>query len=702
MARTLILGAAAVTLCALQPAARAQVVPRLALADVERAYPQCAGLFTQEDVDAATRAATDPVEDFESWRMQHFAMLEAPPPVVCRSRMWRSVRPAERQAKRAYAAAPDERSPLLGLLLKSAGISPNYAAAGGVTETQSETTVAVNPNNPSQLVAGANTAYRDPAAACQSPTGGANKTVGTQALYGSSDGGKTWTYRCAPWPSSLTGGQAGAQYYFGSDPAVAWDAAGNAYAAYMLLSWNQANQIPGVAIVVVKSSDVGQSWTPLGTVVNNLSGSSLYDDKEMLAIDTSSGGASSHPGRLYVIWDENNKERVAYSDDGVAWTTKVLGGSGFQVGADVEVGADGTVFAVWNQIFPADDLGKADPDKTFFSKSTDGGDTWSAPQLIFTHFRGSFETYYRPAPQNERYVESFPSLDVNRNPSSPFFGRLHLTWPDGFTLCCTLNSFRINVYSSFSADGGGSWSAPLRVNDDPPGPITVHLFPWVAVDPSDGSVNIAWYDNRNDSVDGTQVQVYYARSVDGGVTFQPNLNLMDNGANFLNAVNTSDENTWNNANADPNQYGDYMGVAAANRKVFVVSTDSRQFYPAHTGSSLREDMAAMVVTNCSPPLFPHVQPTTALSGSGVLLSWPAAGVGTNATAVTYTVTRYKGSTCGGLGAGVPVPPNMTSVLDAPLASGTYSYRVTAKNNCPGTVLTPMSSNTTCSQPIFKP
>src|SRR5205085_1309207 len=131
---------------------------------------------------------------------------------------------------------------------------------------------------------------------------------------------------------------------------VAWDSQGRAYAAYMLLA-DGSNL--STAIVVARSTDAGQSWTPLGTVVNDLANPSLFDDKEMMAIDNSAGppSAKSHPGRIYVVWDQNNIERVAYSDDGAAWSTVVLPATGFgnfDIGSDVKVGADGTVYVIWN------------------------------------------------------------------------------------------------------------------------------------------------------------------------------------------------------------------------------------------------------------------------------------------------------------------------------------------------------------------
>jgi hypothetical protein len=522
------------------------------------------------------------------------------------------------------------------------------------------------------MVAGANTFYRDPAAACQAPAGSA-KTYGTQALYGSTDGGSTWTHRCAPWPATLIGGVSGADAFFGSDPAMAWDNNGNAYAAYMLLSTNSNTNAVGSAIVVAKSSDSGMTWAPLGTVVDHIASTSPFDDKEMLAVDNSNG-AFSHPGRLYLIWDTNNVERVAFSDDGVTWTPHVFSGTGISVGADIKVGPN--------------HLGQATGDDTYFSKSTDGGVTWTAPVKIFTHSLASFQTYYHPAAQDERGVNSFPALDIDRNPSSQFFNRLYLAYSDSTTTCCPLSTIgQIDAYARFSSDGGTTWSSRVRVNDDSAG--VTHIFPWLGVDPTDGTVNVAWYDTRND-VDQERTQIFYARSVNGGAGFQTNVNLTDGGANFNNLVSFSDEYSWTNIKANPNQYGDYMGLAAANRKVTAVWADTRQFFPAMTTSARKEDIAAVTFTNCSAPRLSVPSATTSVSGVNV--SWAVQTWGVNATGGTYTLTRYSNSLCQGIGAAVGTyGSGTTSALDAPPASGTYYYGVIAKNNCPGTTLTAMKS-----------
>src|SRR4029077_21217875 len=72
-----------------------------------------------------------------------------------------------------------------------------------------------------------------------------------------------------------------------------------------------------------------------------------------------------------------------------------------------------------------------------------------------------------------------------------------------------------------STDGGQTWSPKLRVNHDAPG--ADQAMPNVAVDVQ-GRIYVAWYDWR-DAVDGDGVNAYASVSVDGGLTFGPDLKL---------------------------------------------------------------------------------------------------------------------------------------------------------------------------------
>ncbi len=86
---------------------------------------------------------------------------------------------------------------------------------------------------------------------------------------------------------------------------------------------------------------------------------------------------------------------------------------------------------------------------------------------------------------------------------------------------------------------------------------------WLAVDPSDGSVSLSWYDTRNDS-SHQSTDVFYARSTDGGLSFSANLK-----------VTTAPTNETCCGADLGNQYGDYEGIAALNGKVHPVWTDRR-------------------------------------------------------------------------------------------------------------------------------
>ena len=169
----------------------------------------CHGILDQEIADIVRAAKEDPAQTVERWRRERRNMMEAPPVVDCKSKLWKAL---QRKGGLANAATVPAGTESLNLrpadpasetfLRELQSVGSNVDAAGGVTDYQGEMAIAVNPNNDQQLVGSANTYYRDPDAGCQSPTGGSAKTYGTMAMYGTSNGGTTWVHRCAPWPAT--------------------------------------------------------------------------------------------------------------------------------------------------------------------------------------------------------------------------------------------------------------------------------------------------------------------------------------------------------------------------------------------------------------------------------------------------------------------------------------------------------------------
>ena len=72
-----------------------------------------------------------------------------------------------------------------------------------------------------------------------------------------------------------------------------------------------------------------------------------------------------------------------------------------------------------------------------------------------------------------------------------------------------------------STNGGRTFSAPHRINDDPVNHAKWHWFGTLAVAPS-GRIDVVWYDTRN-SPNNVTSQLFYSYSIDGGNNWSPNL-----------------------------------------------------------------------------------------------------------------------------------------------------------------------------------
>lgn len=121
------------------------------------------------------------------------------------------------------------------------------------------------------------------------------------------------------------------------------------------------------------------------------------------------------------------------------------------------------------------------------------------------------------------------------------------------------------VLFSSSSDHGHSWSVPLRVNNDAAGNGDEHFQPQMAIAP-DGVISISFFDTRVDP-QHRLIDVFLAQSVDNGVSFLPNQRITTQ--------------SWNPAvdapvNSSGSQFiGDYQGLAADNLFVHPFWNDTR-------------------------------------------------------------------------------------------------------------------------------
>jgi hypothetical protein len=386
--------------------------------------------------------------------------------------------------------------------------------------SQSETFIAINPTNDNNVVAGSNEIQRLPMRAMASP-----------------DGGSTFTGVDLPLPPPRTNNG----FDFGSDPTMAFDSNGNVYYGYIIVFFSAGGAINGTEMAVARSSDGGLTWD--ATYFAPQTGTGQFNDKPMITVDT----GSAHHNRVYIAWDnatgnsssEKNGNNVvlAHSDDGgltFSAPTSVSGnfiGRSGGIGADPYVTSNGTVHVAWQ-------------DYAHFvildASSTDGGNTFSAPHTIATV--GGFQ--FNVAAQNSRGALVYPACGSYRT-----------------TLFCSYTNgsdAATNVYVATSTDGGASWTPKMM-------PAAGDQFnQWLAIDQSNGSVNVAYYDSGTHGATSTHYTL--ARSTNGGKSYvaAPVANALTNETCCSPSVNLGD------------QYGDYEGLATQNGVVRPVWTDRRQ------------------------------------------------------------------------------------------------------------------------------
>ena len=114
--------------------------------------------------------------------------------------------------------------------------------------------------------------------------------------------------------------------------------------------------------------------------------------------------------------------------------------------------------------------------------------------------------------------------------------------PSGFTTGSDVMFVR-------STDGGSTFSAPRRINDDPVNHAKWHWFGTLSVAPN-GRVDVVWLDTRN-AANNTNSQLFYSNSIDGGNNWSANVAVSNSFSPFVGYPNQS-------------KIGDYITVVSDN------------------------------------------------------------------------------------------------------------------------------------------
>jgi hypothetical protein len=341
------------------------------------------------------------------------------------------------------------------------------------------------------------------------------------------DGGITWTF-----PGVLENG------VFRSDPVTQSDETGNFFYLSLQSTWPTQTFY---CDDLWRSTNGGQSWTLLSGERGAGGG-----DKQWLTIDKTNGPGH---GFQYQI------------DDGINCS-----GGGVQ-----------------------------------FQRSTDGGVTWQAPVVIpngpiygsldvdtngNVFVGGEGNTFYCIRSSNAQIANQTPTFDqvtpVNLggdlsgggiNPGGLdgmlFLAIDHSGGPTNnniYMLASVVPPGRstTDVMFARSTDGGLTFSAPHRVNDDPVNNSKWHWFGTFSVAPN-GRLDAVWHDTRN-AANNTDSQLFYSYSTDAGVTWSANVAV---------------SNAFNPFEGYPNQskIGDYITIVSDNTGGNVAYSATFNFNP---------------------------------------------------------------------------------------------------------------------------
>jgi len=410
-------------------------------------------------------------------------------------------------------------------------VGPNINIVPGNDRQRAEPTIAIDPRNPSILVAGSQDL--DLQSGCCPPSGHR-----WNEYFRSTDGGQTWTATLLPgFPgdNSKQGKSSPLRLYnLTSDPVIAFDRNGNVYFAGVADIFSNGTRL------VVQSSGFVAKYVNDGADYAGATLISQGKDKPWITTDNSGG---SFDGNVYVIFDAGLSGKnfgsifVRSTDHAKTFSDPILLSDNTEAVSGITVDPSGITYVAFLGGFGNIPV----------LKSTDGGLSFSGPTIA-----ASITPIFDPFAGNSFRVTTFPQIaSDNRG--------VYIVWDD-------IGTGKANVLLTRSLDHGLTWSTPLTINNST---IGQHFFPTIAV--SAGTISIAWYDSRLGTLSNgtiTGLDVYYAQSTDGGASFPGNLRVTSVSFN-PNLVTTLD------FNRGAPFIGDYIQIAASAGVAHLIWTDNR-------------------------------------------------------------------------------------------------------------------------------
>jgi hypothetical protein len=354
---------------------------------------------------------------------------------------------------------------------------------------EAETTIAINPANTNNLFAIDTNTY--------------------QGRY-STDGGQTW----------LLSNMAGFTSAPAHDAQAVWDSFGNLFVTRMGT---------GKQVEVGISSNGGASFSS----VQIIPGSAGNTDQPTLAVGPS--GVAGTPGAVWVSYEQSaviKASGAAVNGLGLVGAfiaPETAPGSTNGDFGSMSIGPAGQVLVNYQDGLSGGAAGGEGPGTISSNLDPDGLGPTGFNGAITAHSTNVGGTAAIP-PQPGPFNVGGRTIDAEANLAYDDTGGLHngrsyMVYTDRSSVPPAANN-NTDIFVIYSDNDGTSWSAPVRVNDDPSSGTTgaTQYLPAIALDQTTGDVAVSWYDTRNSGT-GTTRDTYASVSLDGGNTWLPNVRL---------------------------------------------------------------------------------------------------------------------------------------------------------------------------------